>query len=845
MTRSAPALLALLLSVAAVRADPPPLAAKARAVLAAHCAPCHGDGGKAKGGFGYALDRERLVARSKVVPGKPADSELYERVRGGDMPPLWSKRRPSGDELATLKQWIEAGAPDWQTAVPRAFARDEVVLRLAVDDLGSLPERQRRFMRYVTFAHLANAGLPDVELRAHAQALAKLVNSLSWHPRVTAPESVDAAHTVFRIDLRDYKWNARSWERLVAAYPYRPAEETPDGKALAAATGSDLPLLRGDWLVATASRPPLYHDLLGLPDRDKALERLAGVELLTDLQEETAARAGFNGSGVSRNNRIIERHDASYGAYWRTYDFADNTERRNIFEHPLGPAAGGGSFIPDGGEIIFHLPNGLQGYMLVDGAGRRIDRAPVEIVSDPKRPDRVVENGLSCMSCHAQGVIAKADQVRAHVLKSRASFAAAEVASVKALYPTEAALKARFDEDAERFTRALAKLGIRADEPEPVSAAALRYEGTLDLATMAAELGLQAPELAEQLKRSPGLSRLLGPLAVKGGTVQRSVVVASFADIAREVLRARAPSAAAGPELSPFTGHEGAVACVAFAPDGKRALSGGDDMTLRLWDAATGKELRRFEGHRDAVTAVAFSADGRLAASGGRDRGVRLWEVETGRERVRLDGHTGTVRCVAFSPDGKTLLSGGEEAALRLWDVGTGKELRRLVGHTADVTAVAFSPDGRLALSGSHDRSVRLWDVASGKQLLAFDGHTREVYAVAFSADGKRAASGGNDRTVRLWDVSGGKELRRLDGHANAVIRVAFLPEGKRVISGSSQYQSADRVVRVWDADTGRQLHAFDAGEGESVGCVAFAPDGMHALAGGSAKSLRLWKLSK
>ena len=67
-------------------------------------------------------------------------------------------------------------------------------------------------------------------------------------------------------------------------------------------------------------------------------------------------------------------NSTSFGAYWRSYDFATNAGKQNIFTHPL-------TFTPSGGEIIFNLPNGLQGYLLVDGRGSRIDDAPIAIVS--------------------------------------------------------------------------------------------------------------------------------------------------------------------------------------------------------------------------------------------------------------------------------------------------------------------------------------------------------------------------------------------------------------------------------------------------------------------------------
>src|SRR5262249_11767807 len=156
------------------------------------------------------------------------------------------------------------------------------------------------------------------------------------------------------------------------------------------------------------------------------------IDVTQNIRQERAARAGFNGSGVSRNNRLIERHEANGVVYWRSYDFGSNTGKQNLFANPLAPGEGGSTFAHDGGESICRRPNGLPGYPLADSRGRRIDKGPTAIVSDPKRPDRAVENGLSCMSCHARGMIDKADQVRDHVTKNAAAFAAADVELVQA-----------------------------------------------------------------------------------------------------------------------------------------------------------------------------------------------------------------------------------------------------------------------------------------------------------------------------------------------------------------------------------------------------------------------------
>src|SRR5215471_7005385 len=76
-------------------AEGPTLWPKAQTILKQHCGACHGIDGASKGGFGYVLDRDRLIARGKVVPGDAAESELYQRVHAGEMPPAGKKPRPT------------------------------------------------------------------------------------------------------------------------------------------------------------------------------------------------------------------------------------------------------------------------------------------------------------------------------------------------------------------------------------------------------------------------------------------------------------------------------------------------------------------------------------------------------------------------------------------------------------------------------------------------------------------------------------------------------------------------------------------------------------------------------
>ena len=288
-------------------------------------------------------------------------------------------------------------------------------------------------------------------------------------------------------------------------------------------------------------------------------------------------------------------------------------------------------------------------------------------------------------------------------------------------------------------------------------------------------------------------------------------------------------------------GHTDVVNAVAVTSDGRYALSGSADGTLRVWDLHTGTYLRAFDAdtvadHSAVVWTVAVTPDSRYAFSGSEDNILRLWDVATGKCVRRFAGHTAGVNAVAVTPDGSHVLSGSADTMLKLWNLA-GDCLQTFAGHTFVVQAVAVTPDGRYAISGSNDKTVRLWDIATGKCLRIFTDHDSAVGAVAVTPDGYAALSGSDDNTMRLWNLATGKVLRTFTGHTHLVEAVTVTPNGRYILSGS-----ADRTLKLWDLATSQCLRTF-TGDSSPGRTVAITPDGQSILAGNTDHTLRIWTL--
>ncbi len=514
------------------------LGQQAYAILENRCLNCHGAGGSFTENLLIA-DRDQLIAGGSVVPNNPGTSELYLRLISTNT----ARRMPLGQPalstqaIATIQRWIAEGAPDWTVERDINFITTDTMLDTIQSHLESLQPHERPYARYFTLTHLYNAGETADTLHAYRNALSKLVNSLSWGHDIIKPHPINPSQTLLYIDLRHYEWDewdtrADVWKHIEHAYPY--IEFTPETEAgafetftqLREDTGSTVPFIHADWFLATASLPPLYHDILRLPDTDGALEAQLGINVQRNIQQSPGirvARAGIVKSGVSKNNRVVERHTSVYGAYWKSYDFAGSVGAQNIRAHPL-------SFKHDGGEIVFNLPNGLQAYYISDEKGNRIEKAPTDIVSNPAASDPAVRNGLSCIGCHTQGMKTFEDVMRTTIeLTENPNY---DKTQALRLYVGQNKMDKLLEQDTEKYRQALVEAtGQGFEEIEPVHRAHEIFEQPLDAADAAAALGLKTEALVQQIQdkqslQSLGLTTLLG-----GGTINRDAWTAQFADI--------------------------------------------------------------------------------------------------------------------------------------------------------------------------------------------------------------------------------------------------------------------------------------------------------------------------
>lgn len=562
-------------------------AAAADAFMGKYCRNCHAPG-QSDAKMYTAGDLPSIAADARwVVPGDAQKSRMFLSITSGSMP---KGAKPSPEEVKQLEQWINALGTGEAGEKPAVLAGNEpergrelITYReldeAAFKDIFTVPERDRRYQRYFSYRAQYNGNFwcEDDEafksrMNVYAGGFKKLLNSLSNQRELVFPKEVEGSKGLLvRVDIRDLGWTEHDYEFLARQYFYGIDPDSANAgslKPLAHETGTRLPVMRVDWFMANAAEPENYNRLIKLPDHIKKLEDDFKIDVARNIQDRRVKRAGFNKgfSAVSDHNRMIERHDIATGYYWKSYDFAGDEGRQVLEKYPHGPNDVGRldahleSFEHDGGEMIFSLPNGLQGYYLSTADGKQIAEGPTSIVSHRDRPKGArhgvtIVNARSCFDCHANGVISNTDQMRPSIESSNL-FNSDQKEVLLAMYVEQKEMDEIYKADRERFVSALSRLGVTESNgtseqsltapsgAEIVTFNADKYDESLDRVALAAEFDM-SPEAFESRARKMSDPRMtavvLGWLnkLESGEKIDRKEIEENYASLLPEMMNVR------------------------------------------------------------------------------------------------------------------------------------------------------------------------------------------------------------------------------------------------------------------------------------------------------------------
>jgi len=346
---------------------------------------------------------------------------------------------------------------------------------------------------------------------------------------------------------------------------------------------------------------------------------------------------------------------------------------------------------------------------------------------------------------------------------------------------------------------------------------------------------------------------------------------------------------------SSLPGHADAVLCAALSTDGRTAVTGSGDTTVRLWDTDTDTPINTGREHADWVLAAAWSPDGEKLATGCKRGQVSIWDPATGKTLGKsFKLHKKPISTICWEPlhlstDGRCnrVATASFDGSIRIWNVNTFTVGIALSGHTQPVSCLRWSGEGFL-YSGSRDTTLKVWRASDGalcsslSQPTSMSGHSHWVNTLALNTDYvmrtghqdpkdlmkvtaapplpvdqrvaaakarysavlaaaggvERLCSGSDDFSLCLWEPhSNKKQVCRMSGHQQLVNDVKFSPDMRLIASASF-----DKSLRLWNGVTGKFM-AVLRGHVAAVYCLAWSADSRMLVSGGKDSTLKVWSV--
>lgn len=286
-----------------------------------------------------------------------------------------------------------------------------------------------------------------------------------------------------------------------------------------------------------------------------------------------------------------------------------------------------------------------------------------------------------------------------------------------------------------------------------------------------------------------------------------------------------------------FEGHSQSVNAVAFSKDGKFAVSGSDDMTIKIWDTKTEQIMSTFGGNNSEVTSLSISSSCNMIAMATKDGMIRLLSSENCWNQVSQQAIPGSSypRFITFGPNDNHIYACCVDGQVYIFDSNNLELVDSFKTTNKGGTYISFDPAGtRMALAGS-DNAIHIYNVNDNSIISTFSDHKDWVRSVEFSPDGKYLVSTSDDKTVRIWSIA---------SHSSQILTVLpawgtkadFTPNGKMIVISSK-----DGVMRFFDADSKCEIPEYQIQHSGSINSFDISSDGRRIITCSTEPTIHIW----
>jgi translation initiation factor 3 subunit I len=281
-----------------------------------------------------------------------------------------------------------------------------------------------------------------------------------------------------------------------------------------------------------------------------------------------------------------------------------------------------------------------------------------------------------------------------------------------------------------------------------------------------------------------------------------------------------------GERLGTFDGHNGTVWCIDVDWKTEKFLSGGGDMTIRLWDVETGRPLNQVD--RDSpVRTCLFSYSGNMivyTTDAAMSKPCEIFFADVRDPSMLGEAVTKTtiegpkVTSILWGPLDQTVITGHDGGKLTQWDLRTNKIMATAEEHDSNINDMQASKDGTMLITASKDFTSKLFDVDTLEVLKTYKTE-RPVNSAAIAPSLEHILLGGGQEAMEVTQTatSQGKfearffhlifeeEFARVKGHFGPINTLSFHPKGSQYTSGAE-----DGFLRVHNFDPSYFEYKFD-----------------------------------